>query len=111
MSLITLQEELSPVALQVLSRSSAHLGYLIRHHMNTELGVDMCGVGGKRRLCDLNVTSFSPPLAKRHIRSYFIDINHLNTIVRENKAEKNNVVNEQETIQNNIKCRYRRPSP
>ena len=35
------------------------------------------------------------------------DINHL----RENKAEKNNVVNEQETIQNNIKCRYRRPTP
>ena len=41
------------------------------------------------------------------------DINHLNTMsmIRENKAEKNNVVNEQETIQNNIKCRYRRPIP
>ena len=39
------------------------------------------------------------------------DINHLNTMIRENKAEKNNVVNEQETIQNNIKCRYRRPTP
>ena len=38
------------------------------------------------------------------------DINHLNTMIRENKAEKNNVVNEQETIQNNIKCRYRRPT-
>ena len=25
-------------------------------------------------------------------------------MIRENKAEKNNVVNEQETIQNNIKC-------
>ena len=37
------------------------------------------------------------------------DINHLNTMIRENKAENNNVVNEQETIQNNIKCRYRRP--
>ena len=37
------------------------------------------------------------------------DINHLNTMIRKNKAEKNNVVNEQETIQNNIKCRYRRP--
>ena len=39
------------------------------------------------------------------------DINHLNTMKRENKAEKNNVVNEQETTQNNIKCRYRRPTP
>ena len=38
------------------------------------------------------------------------DINHLNTMIRENKAEKNNVVNEQETIQNNIECRYRRPT-
>ena len=35
-------------------------------------------------------------------------INYLNKMIRENKAEKNNVVNEQETIQNNIKCRYRR---
>ena len=32
-------------------------------------------------------------------------------MIRENKAEKNNVVNEQETIQNNIECRYRRPTP
>ena len=39
------------------------------------------------------------------------DINHLNTMIRENKVEKNNVVNEQETVQNNIKCRYRRPTP
>ena len=39
------------------------------------------------------------------------DINHLITMIRENKAEKNNVVNEQETIQNNIECRYRRPTP
>ena len=31
-------------------------------------------------------------------------------MTRENKAEKNNVVNEQETIQNNIECRYRRPT-
>ena len=30
--------------------------------------VDMCGVEGKRRLCDLNVTSLSPALAIRHIR-------------------------------------------
>ena len=30
--------------------------------------VDMCGVEGKRRLCDLNVTSSSPALATRHIR-------------------------------------------
>ena len=28
--------------------------------------VDMCGVEGKRRLCDLNVTSSSPALATRH---------------------------------------------
>ena len=39
------------------------------------------------------------------------DINHLNTMLRENKADKSNVVNEQETIQNNIECRYRRPTP
>ena len=40
------------------------------------------------------------------------DMNHLNTMIRENKAEENNVVNEQETtIQNNIECRYRRPTP
>ena len=39
------------------------------------------------------------------------DINHLNTTIRENKLKKNNVVNEQETIQNNIECRYRRPTP
>ena len=32
---------------------------------------------------------------------------HLNTMIGENKAEKNNVVNGQETIQNNIECRYR----
>ena len=32
------------------------------------------------------------------------DINHLNTMIRENKPKKNNVVNEQETIQNNIDC-------
>ena len=32
-------------------------------------------------------------------------------MIRENKAKKNNVVNEQETMQNNIKCRYRRPTP
>ena len=30
--------------------------------------VDMCGVEGKRRFCDLNVTSSSPALATRHIR-------------------------------------------
>ena len=28
--------------------------------------VDMCGVEGKRRLCDLNVTSSSPALATRY---------------------------------------------
>ena len=39
------------------------------------------------------------------------DINHLNTMIRENIAEKTNVVNEQGTIQNNIECRYRRPTP
>ena len=37
------------------------------------------------------------------MKSSLFDINHLNTMIRENKAEKNNVVNEQETIQNNIK--------
>ena len=30
--------------------------------------VDMCGVEGMRRLCDLKVTSLSPSLATRHIR-------------------------------------------
>ena len=34
--------------------------------------VDMCGVEGKRRLCDLNVTSSSPALATRHIRSVLL---------------------------------------
>ena len=33
---------------------------------------DMCGVEGKRRLCDLNVTSSSPALATRHIRSVLL---------------------------------------
>ena len=32
-------------------------------------------------------------------------------MIKENKAEKNNMGNEQETIQNNIECRYRRPTP
>ena len=32
----------------------------------------MCGVEGKRRLCDLNVTSLSPALATRHIRSVLL---------------------------------------
>ena len=32
-------------------------------------------------------------------------------MMRENKAEKNNVVNEQETIQNNMECPYRSPTP
>ena len=31
----------------------------------TQTFVDMCGVKGKRRLCDLNVTSSSPALATR----------------------------------------------
>ena len=39
------------------------------------------------------------------------DINHLNTMIRENKAEKINVVNDQEIIQNNIECPYCRPTP
>ena len=39
------------------------------------------------------------------------DINYLNTMIGDNKAEKNNVVNEQETIQNKIECRNRRPTP
>ena len=37
------------------------------------------------------------------------DIIYLNTMIREDNAKKNNVVNEQETIQNNIECR--RPTP
>ena len=32
------------------------------------------------------------------------DINHLNTMIRKNKVEKNNVVNEQDTILNNTEC-------
>ena len=48
---------------------------------------------------------------KMTMKVSLFDINHLNTMIRENKAEKNNVVNEQETIQNNIKCRYRRANP
>ena len=32
------------------------------------VSVDMCGVEGKRRLCDLNVTSSCPALATKHIR-------------------------------------------
>ena len=38
------------------------------------------------------------------------DINHINTMIGE-KELKNNVVNEQGTMQNNIECRYRRPAP
>ena len=34
--------------------------------------IDMCGVEGKRRLCDLNVTSSSPALATRHIRNVLL---------------------------------------
>ena len=45
------------------------------------------------------------------MKTSLFDINHLNTMIRENKAEKNNVVIEQETIQNNIECRDRRPTP
>ena len=36
--------------------------------------------------------------------------NHLNTMIGKIKPKTNNVVNEQETIQNNIECRYRRPT-
>ena len=39
-----------------------------------------------------------------------LDINHLNAILREIKAEKDNVVNELETMQNKTVCRYRRPT-
>ena len=41
--------------------------------------VDMCGVEGKRRLCDLNVTSSSPALATRHIR-YVLLVNSPNKL-------------------------------
>ena len=38
------------------------------------------------------------------------DINHLNTMIRDNNAEKNNVVNDQETIQSKKVCRSRKPT-
>ena len=41
------------------------------------LFVDMCAVEGKRRLCDLNVTSSSPALATSHIRCVLL-VNSLN---------------------------------
>ena len=41
------------------------------------------------------------------IKISLVDINHLNTTIGENKAENNNVVNEQETIENNKVRRYR----
>ena len=41
---------------------------MLRQLRLSNLVVDMCGVEGKRRLCDLNVTSLSPALATRHIR-------------------------------------------
>ena len=44
------------------------------------------------------------------IQTSLFDINPINTMTGDNKAEKNNVVNEQETIQNNKICRYRRPT-
>ena len=34
--------------------------------------MSICGVEGKRRLCDLNVTSSSLALATRHIRSVLL---------------------------------------
>ena len=34
--------------------------------------VDMCGVEGKRRLCDVYVTSSSPALATRYILSVLL---------------------------------------
>ena len=46
------------------------------------------------------------------LNSSLFDINHQETMLGENKDENNNyVVNKQETIQNNIKCRYRRLTP
>ena len=42
--------------------------YLCRESSTSTRHVDMCGVEGKRRLCDLNVTSLSPALATKHIR-------------------------------------------
>ena len=38
------------------------------------------------------------------------DIDHQNTMIGKNKLKKIVWYNEQETIQNNIKCRYRRPT-
>ena len=40
-------------------------GFLFRSHIFTCIA-DMCSIEGKRRLCDLNVTSLRPPLATRH---------------------------------------------
>ena len=42
--------------------------------------VDMCGVEGKRRLCDLNVTSSSPALATRHILGCSVQFENVPTI-------------------------------
>ena len=44
------------------------LNHICEFHENKLCLVNMCGVEGKRRLCDLNVTSSSPALATRHIR-------------------------------------------
>ena len=47
------------------------LGFLINHLVTPHFFVielDMCGVEGKRRLCDLNVTSSSQALTTQHIR-------------------------------------------
>ena len=51
-------------------KSKISIKYLILclHYGRQFPTVDICGVEGKRRLCDLNVTSSSPALATRHIR-------------------------------------------
>ena len=61
-----------------------------------------------KNLLKLNILSVTMTMT---IKINVFDINHLNTMIRKNKTEKNNVVTEQETIQNNIECRYRKPTP
>ena len=50
-----------------ISVDSCHCNFVMVNSI-----VDMCGVEGKRRLCELNVTSSSPALATRHIRSVLL---------------------------------------
>ena len=53
---------------RIYQKHRLHHGNLIVFIKFLSSVVDMCGVEGKRRLCDLNVTSSSPALATRRIR-------------------------------------------